>query len=460
MIASLGAARRTRTAAALRAVVLAVALCGAAAPPAVAAPTWAEPQALSIVDMAGQVPDAVLRDAIVVGNRGMAQFVSSQRVGDRLRITLKVSTRRAWSGTQWVTEATLLGQAPAYDHPGSVAPASWLRLYRDSGLTQECTGEIRWVYYTEPTLALPEAGADAWERYPSLKRTLYANNDELPIEADGMRLPANRGGSVNLFGDDPWLWAVYTVRVAGSPAVTYLGEEAFTFQSYIGPGSVGVFQPLMEQLLARYGRRHPRFALHPPGGANYVLFIYPPAPFNVYSYDGTNLLRPTSGTVRLAPDDAMLSQDFDQAGAYPLGVAWQDADQSAGPYLSLLPPVDRVTPPEYVVPAGAAYNLCYQTGDCSAAVLDSLYAATMTLRVLYLRVEAPYGQLQRVPLRVADANWSLSVAAQPPMFQATVGVAAVPYAVRLPLVRNLRAPNEHPVGLFDGATGRMVGYLR
>ncbi len=459
MIASPGGVRRRQVATTMRALLLAWALCMLAAPVEAAAPAWAEPRALNIVDVAGQVPDALLRDAIVVGNRGMAQLVSSQRVGDRLRITLRISTRRSWGGEQWITEATLLGQAPAYDHPGSAAPQSWLRLYRDSGLTQECTGDIRWVYYLDPTLCLPEDGADAWERYPTLKRTLYVSSGALPVEAEGMRLPANMGGSVNLFGDYPWLWAVFTVQATGAPAVAYLGEQAFTFQSYIGPGGVGVFQPLMAQMLARFGRRHPRFALHPPTGANYVLFIYPPAPFNVYSYDGNNLQRPTSGTVRLAPDDGMLSQDFDHAGAYPLGVAWQDADQSAGPYLSLLPPVDRVTPPEYVVPAGAAFNPCYSTGDCPPAVLDSLYAATMTLRVLYLRVEAPYGQLQLVPLRVADANWSPSLAAQPAAAPGTAGVAAGPYTLRLPLVRNVRMPNEQPVGLYDGATGRMVGYL-
>jgi hypothetical protein len=348
---------------------------------------------------------------------------------------------------------------PSYDHPGSASLGAWLRLYRTSGLTQECTSEIRWLNYKLPTVGLPDAGSAAWDRYPSLNRTLYANTGDLPIEANGMRLPANWGGSVTLYGDLGTLWAVFTVRPANPPVVTYLGSESFTFPSYIGPGGVGALQPLMEQMRARYPLRHPRLGLHIPQGANYVLFKYPPMPVDVYASEAGNLQRPSAGTVRLAPDEGMLSQDLDHAGAYPLRVAWQDADQSAGPYLSLLPAVDRVTPPEYVVPAGVAYDPCYQTGTCSDAVLERIYQATMTLTVVYLKVEPTYGQLQFVPLRVADDTWIPTTAGGSSLAMDGSLESAARYRAFVPLARGVRLPSTRPLGLFDSATGRMVGYL-
>ena len=442
-------------------VVWALTACLAAGSVAAATPAWAEPRALNIVDVAGQVPDSVLRDAIVVsGNSGLAQFVSSQRTGSLLRITVQLSTRRTWSGTQWWTNAALLGQLPTYDHPGSAAPVTWLRLYRNSGLTQQCTSEIRWANYKETTLSLPEAGAATWDRYTALNHTLYASSGQLPIEANGMRLPANWGGSVTLFGDYATLWAVFTVQLSNPPTVTYLSSESFTFQSYIGPGDVGVFQPLMNQLRARYALRHPRFILDIPAGANYVLFLYPSMPYNAYSYDGYNVQRPTSGTLRLAPDEGMLSQDLDHAGAFPLLVAWQDADQSAGPYLSILPTVNRVTPPEYVIPTGIAYDPCFLSGNCSDAVLKSIYQATMTLTVIYLKVEPTYGQLQFVPLQVADETWSPAIADNVTATETLPLLSGLrSYRAYVPLTRSVHIPTTRPLGLFDTSTGRMVGYL-
>ena len=421
----------------------------AEAPAGAALPPWIEPRALNITDLVGQVPDTVLQDCIIAysGGGGLARFLSSQIQGDLIRITARLDTRRSLNGDRWITTLNLLGQRPIYDHMGSAAPESWLRLYQG---TTELTGQIVWGYVVDPALALPQDDASAYQRYPW--RTLF----DFPSTANGRYIPANYGGEVVLYGDYPMLTGVFTFRPAGRPQVTYLGSQEATFQSYIGVGGVGAFQPLMQQLRGRYADRHPRIFLNIPAGANYVLFIYPPMPFDVYDSTGNNLQRPIAGSVRLAPDEAMLSQDLVHGGAFPLQVAWQDADQSAGPYLSLLPPIDRITPPEFVVPAGIAYDPCFLSGTCSEAVLRQIYEATMTLRIVYLRVEPLYSGTQALPLKVADETWLGLAGAMP---WAGAGGAGATSRLYLPLVRNFRLRPERPLGFCDAASGRMVGYL-
>ena len=70
-----------------------------------AAPAWVEPRALNIVDIAGQVPDSVLADNILVyGSAGIMQFMSSERQGATLRTRTRSYARRADgadSGSRW-----------------------------------------------------------------------------------------------------------------------------------------------------------------------------------------------------------------------------------------------------------------------------------------------------------------------------------------------------------------------
>jgi hypothetical protein len=419
-----------------------------AAPSRADPPPWMEPRALNIVDLAGQVPDEALRDHIVsYGAGGISRFVSSQWQGDLLRITVRLDTRRALSGSNWVTTLALLGQAPMLDTMGSAAAESWLRLYEDAN---ELTGRVAAAVVVDPALALPQANASVPDRYP--KRTEF----NLPTEAEGQRIPGNYGGMAILEGDHPVLTGVFTVWPANRPQVTYLGQQQATFQSYIGVGGVGAFQPLMEQLRRRYRDRHPRIPLNMPQGANYILFVCPPMPFDVYDASGYNLQRPIGGTVRLAPNEGMLSQDLTHGGAFPLQAAWQDADQSAGPYLSVLPPIDRITPPEYVVPAGIAFNECFLRGNCSDAVLSQIYESTMSMRIVYLRVETAYDSTQALPLRAADETWTRG-AGSPQLGMGSMADSG--RNVYLPLLRSYRLRPERPLGFFDAASGRMVGYL-
>jgi hypothetical protein len=410
-------------------------------------PGWVEPRALNVVDLAGQVPDEVLRDHIVsYGAGGISRYVSSQWQGNLLRITVRLDTRRLQEGSNWVTTLELLGQKPIFDHIGSATPESWLRLYEGAS---EITNQVTGAQVVDPALSLPLADAAVAERYP--QSSLW----NLPTEAEGRRIPANLGGRAILNGDHPVLTGVYTVQPTNRPWVTYLGQQQTTFQSYIGVGGVGLFQPLMAQLRRRYGDRHPRIPLSVPEGANYVLFVYPPMPFDAYDGTGNNLQRPVGGTVRLAPDEGMLSQDLMHGGAFPLTVGWQDADQSAGPYLSLLPPINRITPPEYVVPAGVAYNACFLQGNCSDSILSQIYEATMNMRIVYLRVDTPYEGVEALPLRVADETWTGGAAAPQQGKRRLTGMSERMY---LPLLRSYRLRPERPLGFF-ASSGRMLGYL-
>ena len=323
------------------------------------APAWIEPRALNIVDIAGRVPDQALAGHIIAyGQNGLSQFISSDLDGATLRITVRFYPR--WDSTWKKSRLPLLGKMASMDFMASVAPASWLRLYENG---TDITGQSRpTAEYYEPALISAQTSAAAWIRYPGQWRTLVNYPYHL---ATGIALPANWGGNVKLWNDRPELTGVFTVVVDEyAPRVTYLGMQQETFRSYVGVGAVGYLQPLMDQMRSRYRDRHPRIMLNIPAGANYVLFNYPPMPFDVSTPTGMdNLFRPSGGTVRLAPDSTRLSQDLVHGGAFPLLTAWQDADQSPGPYLSRLTSIDRATPPEYVVLPGTAYNPLFPQRD-------------------------------------------------------------------------------------------------
>jgi len=432
------------------------------------APAWAEPRALNIVDIAGQVRDEVLHDVAITSNgaAGVAQFVSSEIEGDLLRITARVYARRMWNGAtgEWSTKVPLLGQRPCFDHMGSSAPEAWVQLYENG---RPLTVQQAWIEYLEPEVTLPLAGAaEPWRRY----RETMISGVPLRVDADGIYLPANYGGELGFSGDHPVLTAVYTVRLAERPRVSYLATQEAKFQTYIGPGGVGLFAPLMEQMSEQYDDRHGRIPLSIPTGANYVLFQYPLIPF--YVYDEDNLLRPSTGSVRLSPaETAMLSADLVHGGGFPLQAAWQDAgqvkwsdedrNQPDRPYserfLTRLGPIAYVAPPEYVVPAGMAYNVCFRNGGCPSSLLDDIHDAHMTLRVVYLRVEPPTTGTFCVPLRMAGDSWEpLATAPQASLAQAGG------FAMFLPFVRQegqTQVSRDAPLGVFDVETGRMMGYL-
>ncbi len=421
------------------------------------APDWVEPRALNIVDIAGQVPDEVLRGNIVsFGFGGISRFVSSERVGDRLRIRVRLNPRvfRNTNGSYSIT-FLLLSQKPHEDHMGSSMPESWLRLYDGATDITDC---ISFGKLTRADLSFPRAGSGAPDRYQD-----YWINSPFTIEADGLRLPANYGGTLTFEDTKPYdeLQAVFTVRPTNRPAVTYLGEEEFTYRSYIGVGDVGKFNRLMLQLRNKYKDRHDMFPLNVPKGANYVMFTYEPMPFDVYTEsagggEDLNLLRPIGGTLRMTPDGAMLSQDLSHGGAFPLNVWWQEADQVKGepppPYLSVFrSTVKYVKSPEFTVLPGTPYKPCYLTGSCNDKDLKDIYDRNASLRIIYLKVVPIPGQLTLVPLRMAHFWTPQSMALAADLQQAQ-------YHMYLPTIGIARNTPLRPAGWFDPISHRMVGY--
>lgn len=429
---------------------------------------WAEPRALSVVDIAGQVPDSALAGHIVCyGNPGgMLTYQNAWWEGNKLRIRLRVHPRYVWENDQvgWATAVALLGHKPVLDRMSSSAPAASVRLYRDNA---DVTSQVVYFFYTDPNVILP-SNPTGDPRYSAAQTGVPVSQ---PIPSDGIPVPANWGGHMVLYGIYENLTAVYTVPDMSRPTVRYIGEESFDYPSYIGPGFVGWFEPLMRQMRSRYADRHPRVMLQVPPEANYVLFVYDPMPYDnetgYWARDEQlyerNYRQGVAGTARMAPDAGMLSQDLNHGGPFPLDVWWQDADQSAGPYLSVFTssqrPIDRLTPPEFVVLPGTPYNPCFKNGGCSNAVLQDIYDRRATIRVVYLKVEPLTSGMQPIPLRIADTNWI-------PGSQAILNYrwdATMTRRLSLPLIFTSQPmpvlPTERPLGFFDPISGRMVGYL-
>lgn len=481
-------------------------------------PPWVEPRLLNIVDIAGQVPDDILRDNIVAYNPagGIARFVSSAVTSGYLQVTVRIDSR--FHG--YHSGLTMLSQRPLWDVMGSAVPETWVRLYASWG--QEITDRVAFLRYMDPAFRLPLANTNTGDkRYPETQ----TERSQLPLESFGLRLPPSYGGEIYVAGDYPVVTAVFTIPRHDHARVTYLGLQDVTFQSFVGdynPGDAGLVDALAQQLKRRYKERtgettrHPRIPLHKPAGANYILFNYPPMPFDICDRTNghLNLLRPVGGTTRLAitptnQQGGMLSQGFMQGGAVPLLVAWQARDQVLyDRYLSLMPPIDAVTPPEHILPAGVPWDDCYLSGDCSDWKLDRILDAIMPLRFTYLRVEPNQSGLVALPLRIPSKNWipsqgiatALDLVAEAPdrgpyrSFVAdAVPGARVPRGYLPLVVRPLptstptptRTPaatpthtsvppsatppptsttiptppvSERPSGFFDPSTGCMVGY--
>ena len=441
-----------------------------------ATPPWVEPRALSIVDMAGQVPDAALAGhAICYANPGgLAYFESSSWAGDELRIQVRAFPRFRWSPTEggWVSDGPLLGHRPVLDHMSASAPEASLRVYANGA---DITDQVVHYGYMRPTLTLPVSGSSD----PRYDTGNVIAEPPRPIPPDGIPIPANWGGSFTIRAEHPTLTLVWTLTPTVRPTVRHVGEESFSYPSYIGPGYVGWFGPLMQQMRARYADRHPRFMLRVPPEANYALFVYEPQPYDLdtgywaqdHALYAQNKGQTIPGTVRLSPGEGMLSQDLTHGGAFPLDVWWQDADQSAGPYLSVFTsstrPIDRLTPPEFVVLPGTPYHACFKDGGCPSSVLQDVYDRRATIKIVYLSVDPPHTGVQAIPLRMVDDNWHRGLTGSGDAWETqAISASALRWSVRalLPLVLNPHAhnpplPTERPLGFFDPVSGRMMGYL-
>jgi hypothetical protein len=376
-------------------------------------PDWLEARGVSLVNLVGQLPEEVLRGAILAygDNAGIAVYEAGTRLGETVVITATLYPRiyeGDWAPNNQYSQFGCLGQKPIFDHMGTVVPASILRVYTAAGI--EVTSEIWYLYVTSMGLSQPLAGSPYWDRYPV---DLYGpwQPNPLPLEPDGLHIPANSGCQIQIPGADYYpLTGVFTVHDVPAVEASVVAIQEAIFRSYIGPGGFGIFAPLMQQLRDRYPDRHGRIALDAPAGASHFLSKFPPAPADPWADQSQpgyrNATRLTGGTYRLS-GSFFLSTDMTFSAAFPLDVAWRDQDQAPGcEFLPLLGARTALAPPEYVIPVGVAYDDCFTGGDCPQEVLEAIYDAVMEMEVFYLSVAPPAAPGRWVALNMTGPDWS------------------------------------------------------
>jgi hypothetical protein len=348
---------------------------------------------------------------------------------------------------------------PHFDHLASTIPASTLRLYDSGGL--EVTSQVRHMFVTRMGCLQPIANSKQPQRYPV---DLYGRGARpMPLGPEGLRIPPNSGCRIWIDRTDLYpLTGIFTLELSPALETHVLGTQQATFQSYIGPGNVGVFGPLMSQMSEAYGWRHGRIPLSIPAGATHFLLRFPSMPGDAYtdSHAGPPFLnadRPSAGTYRLARG-LDLSGDLTFSGAFPLDVAWHDADRAPGTrFLPLMDKAVALAPPEYVLPAGISFNNCFTQGNCPASLLQQIYDAEMRLEIIYLKVVPPAYGGQWVSVQMAGPAWSPAATAT----ESTVAAPQLDHTNFLPLIgggTRKSKPRGCPCGLFDGA-GRLLDLM-
>jgi hypothetical protein len=435
-----------------------------------AAQSWLEPRGLSVVDLVGLVPEEHLRDTIVtwrVGS-GFLQYVSGQRTGNTVTVNVKIFPRYWTDGTNFAAIFNCLGKTSLSDEWTSAIGPAQMRVYENGvDVTRQIVPSFDYVPAGQ---ILPVNGGVGQWRYDSMW-------DQKPTFTDNgaINVPANMGCEYAIGGKRTNLTATFVVESTNYITVDVLGNQDFTFRSYIGVGNAGHFSSLNSQMNGRFGDRHDKFSLAVPTGADYVLVKYPPTPVDPYAGSPEiNADQPASGSYRIVGSGNTLSVDHVHSMAMPLYGQWQDADQSGGNYLKFFRNISRIAVPEYFVPAGIAYHPCMRNGGCSGDLLDRIYNATMTMSVYYYRVGRIADGLNRIPLRQVGPSWSpgdVATADAPSMMKETVAMTRIDRqqqnAIYLPVVTSAPAPpairddgdrTGCPCGWFDGL-GRMLDYV-
>ncbi|HHS96912.1 MAG TPA: hypothetical protein ENK08_03305 [Chloroflexi bacterium] len=358
---------------------------------------WLEPRGLNIVNLVGFVPDTYLQGAIIYYSTGsgIVRYVSGTRVGDTVTITATVYPRYvpSWDFSKF----GCLGQIAHYDELGSVAPQSTLRLYDgDRNITDQITG---YDYYPAGQ-NLPIRNSNYWERYSKISISSPS------VSNGALQLPANMGCTIRIPGNYRQLTAVYTLRARPAVSVSVVGAETFVFHSYIGVGSAGQLEPLVNQMRARYGDRHDKFSLNVPSEADYFFLNFPPQPVDPYT--NNNVDRPTGGTYRIESEGG-LSVDHIVAMGLPLYGHWKDSGYVPGAaFLPYYRSPNRLAAPEYFVPEGVDYDPCMTEGNCPNSLLEEIYNTTMTMQIVYLKVQRVSCTLERIPVKMVGPAWQSS----------------------------------------------------
>ncbi len=429
-------------------------------------PSWLEPRALNLADLVGLVPEAQLQDAIIAySGVGIVQYVSGNRNGNTVTLQVRITPRYSRSGGLLNTHFNCLGQTGIYDHWSSTVPEARMRLYADGG---EITDQIRYINVTPAGWVLPTANTGAGFRYAQtgIQPATFAGDGSLVV-------PANMGCEIVALGYHTNLTATFILETTSPIQVTVLGQEQFSFHSYIGPGNAGQLEALRSQMQARYpGIRHDKFPLQIPPAADYILVTYPPTPADAYPLGGEPMNVPleSSGTYRLVADQNALSTDHTHSAGLPIQGQWRDADQAGDSvYLPQLPPVLRLASPEYFLPSSVAYDPCMIGGGCPDSLLQQIYDATMPLTVTYYAVRRSGLGLTQIPLRQVGPKWSPGAARgrvpgeEPAPLWLPGPSPAGAETIFLPLVVNAPTippddPAGCPCGWFD-ELGRMLDFV-
>lgn len=422
----------------------------AAQPVHPAADDWLEPRGVSVVDLAGALPEAALADMLVVYRPGVALafYASGERTGDTVRVRVRFNSK---NNDRFVC----LGMPGLADSWPTVVPASTLRLFADG---TDVTNQVSGVFdYFPAGLAQPITDSGGTWRYPE---TIQA-----PVTFDGagaIVLPANMGCWSSLAGNFGPLEGEFTFQLPQRLDVQFLGEETGSFRSYIGPGNAGQLEPLRRQMERRYADRHDDIAVNPPAGAEFVIAKYPATPVDPY-IDPTT---PAGGSYRIRRPDGKLSVDHLNSTALPLYGQWLDADFVQGQdFLPFFDQAQAVSSPEYFVPAGVAYDPCMTGGGCPDSLLETIYDATMEMTIYYLAIDRTRNGFTQRPLAAVGTGW------EPGTDPSGAAQAAAPAAnpawfdfqVNLPLITAVEtveadSPAGCPCGWFD-ADGRMVDFV-
>lgn len=428
---------------------------------------WMEPHGISIIDMVGEVPESVLRDAIIMySNNGMLQYLSGERVGDRVTINVRVTPRYAGSGDSAHTLVGCLGQPGLTDTWPVVSPAATMRVYENGA---EITSQAALRRFAPGGRVHPTHNTNSALRYPEGETALV---DLTPQGA--ISIPPNRGCAIVFMGYRSNLTATIQVQSPKFISVQMLGSETFTFHSYIGPGDAGEIAGLADQMERNFGRRHDKFDLTIPAGAEFALVTFPPTPVHPYVNPPVemNLQLPGSGTYRIGRLNSLnMSVDHVVSAAIPLYWQTRDADQSSGAeYLPTFTEPGYLASMEYFVPVGISYRPCMRTGTCSNDFLRQIYNTEMEMTIHYLRIDRINAGLDRLPLRQAGPAWRPSVTgSQAGLSQVTIAPTAPPDGdtrLYLPLINSNVPPpplpdgdaTGCPCGWFDG-DGRMYDFV-
>ena len=368
-------------------------------------PNWLEPRGINIVDLVGEVPEAHLQGAILSYMAGYVQYESGTREGDVVTINTRITPRFFEVSGGLGTRTACLGMHGFFDQQTTVMPAGTARFFNGD---RDVTESAYVVRYNPAGQRQPVAPPRAFDRYP------VGDDRAARFDDDGaLIIPANMGCVLNLQGKFENLRAIFVFNAPKLIEIDVLGSESFAFRSYIGVGDAGAIDPLRSQLVRRFGERHDKFELSPPGGTEFVLLNYPPTPVDPYASPRTaeNISSGGSGTYRFGRvGDNTLSVDHVNSMLLPLYGQYQDVDQGGGEYLNFFGNANRLAAPEYFVPVGVNYDPCMQSGSCPGSLLDEIFSAEMEMTLYYYSVRRVATGLNQVPLRAVGNGFGRVVA--------------------------------------------------